>query len=185
MFVPSRQSVLIYMRAFAKHPVDTVRSINARIYSSNPNEKLPLMCWDAIDFIRSVVHPGMNVFEYGSGGSTIFLAELGARLVSVEHDLYWYKKVNERLAALNLDSVDYRFVSPDPIVSPVDREQEVYTTALDTYSDMDFRTYVEVINEYPDSHFDLLIVDGRSRVKCICNGVRKVRGGGYLVLDNS
>lgn len=45
--------------------------------------------------------------------------------------------------------------------------------------------YEDYILMYPDTHFDLVIVDGRNRAACIANAVAKVKPGGWFVLDNS
>jgi hypothetical protein len=48
-----------------------------------------------------------------------------------------------------------------------------------------FEKYVNVISQYPDSSFDIISVDGRSRNACIRAALKKLRPGGMLILDNS
>ena len=43
---------------------------------------------------------------------------------------------------------------------------------------------MKTIDEYPDASFDLVLVDGRARLSCLSHTVRKIRTGGYLVLDD-
>ncbi|MEA2488493.1 MAG: hypothetical protein QOH21_285, partial [Acidobacteriota bacterium] len=52
-------------------------------------DELPWMTFGAIDFLDGYLQPGMRVFEYGSGGSTLFYLRHGASVVSVEHDAEW------------------------------------------------------------------------------------------------
>jgi len=41
------------------------------------------------------------------------------------------------------------------------------------------------VNTYPDNYFDFIIVDGRARVECSFNAIKKLKRGGLFVLDNS
>jgi predicted O-methyltransferase YrrM len=50
---------------------------------------------------------------------------------------------------------------------------------------MQFRSYVEAIDAYPDASFDLVVVDGRARPSCLRQAIPKLRPRGLLVLDNS
>jgi predicted O-methyltransferase YrrM len=53
------------------------------------------------------------------------------------------------------------------------------------YKGYSFKNYVKLINKYPDYHFDIVFVDGRSRVACIKHALKKIKNGGVLILDNS
>ena len=56
-------------------------------------EGLPWLTFGAIRFLDGWLKPGMRVFEYGCGGSTIFLAARVKEVVSVEHDEGWARRV--------------------------------------------------------------------------------------------
>lgn len=140
------------------------------------------MCWGAIDFLAGNLKPRDRVFEYGSGGSTVFLASLGVQLVSVEHDEEWYKEVSRRLADLAEGTVDYRFVPPGEGEC---RGSDGYKSAIPLYSKRNFGKYAKTIAEFPNDWFDTLLIDGRVRVDCAKEGLPKVKQGGYVVLDNS
>ena len=47
------------------------------------------------------------------------------------------------------------------------------------------RPYNQVIETFQDNYFDLILVDGRDRAKCIESSIPKLKSGGWLVLDNS
>ncbi|MCC5876063.1 MAG: hypothetical protein JJU11_07575 [Candidatus Sumerlaeia bacterium] len=173
-----------YGRHLAKRPgrvvVDSVRAITARAMGRSAlRDGQPWMPWDAIDFLRESVGPESNVFEYGSGGSTIFLGNLGATVVSVEHDEDWSRVVRERLDEAGLDTVDHRCILPET------GRDGGYTSPVRGYRGMSFRSYVHAIDEFPDGHFDLVIVDGRARNDCARVALSKIREGGILLLDNS
>jgi predicted O-methyltransferase YrrM len=48
-----------------------------------------------------------------------------------------------------------------------------------------FHRYASAIDAFPDGSFDVVLVDGRARPACIRHGARKVRVGGWLILDNA
>jgi hypothetical protein len=147
----------------------------------------PWLTFDAIDLLRAHMRDGLNVFEYGSGGSTLFWLRWNVDLVSVEHDPEWYEVVRGRLPSER--AVDYRLVEPEPaadanrLLDPAD--PLTYATADDTLRARTFRRYATQIDGFPDGHFDLVLIDGRARSSCIHHAAPKVRRGGLLVLDNA
>jgi predicted O-methyltransferase YrrM len=64
-------------------------------------------------------------------------------------------------------------------------QPENYASLGREFRDMRFSEYVQVIDNFPDSSFDVVFVDGRARASCVRHGIPKVRVGGYLVLDNA
>ena len=47
------------------------------------------------------------------------------------------------------------------------------------------RPYHTFCDTFVDNFFDLILVDGRDRVKCIESSIRILKSGGILMLDNS
>lgn len=45
--------------------------------------------------------------------------------------------------------------------------------------------YYSYCNLLKDNHFDLVLVDGRNRKRCVWESMRIVKPGGYIMLDNS
>lgn len=145
------------------------------------------MTFDSIRAIRTRLHPGMAVFEFGSGGSTLFWLRHGCRLVSIEHDPEWYAVLRDRLSATT--GVDYRLIPPEPRTDsgaePDPADPSAYASMDERFRLHDFRPYASSIDAYPDAHFDIVIVDGRSRPSCVVHAAPKVKPGGMLVLDNA
>src|SRR5690606_17385416 len=75
--------------------------------------ELPWITVGAMREIRKYLKPEMRVFEYGSGGSTLFFARQVKEVVSVEHHAEWYEKVKSTLAEKEQTHVDLKLVSPD------------------------------------------------------------------------
>jgi len=128
----------------------------------------------------------MKIFEYGSGGSTLFWLNLGAECVSVEHNPDWYELMRPHFA--DMDRIDYRLVLPEPSENKEAQDiadPNLYLSDDVTFSECNFRKYVCQIDLFPDNIFDIVLVDGRARPSCIKHASKKVKIGGLIVLDNS
>jgi predicted O-methyltransferase YrrM len=139
----------------------------------------------------------MRIFEYGSGGSTIYLAKKGERIVSVEHDAQWYQAVNENLKRYQISNVEYILKVPlkkdTAIRDPADpysyssgfKRQLQGSGFKKEFQGMDFSEYVKTIDNFEDHYFDVILIDGRARSSCIMHSVNKVKSNGVIILDNS
>ena len=52
--------------------------------------------------------PNTLVFEWGTGGSTIFLSKLAGRVISVENDDKWFRQVTQELERKSMKNVSVR-----------------------------------------------------------------------------
>jgi len=132
----------------------------------------PWIVPESLDYLKSIVQPHWYVFEWGSGGSTIFFARHCRHIISIEHHKKWHTWTSEKLRAEGL--ARKATVLYVPGVKDVPHEAR-------------FEHYSNAILDYPDKHFNLVFVDGEasSRGYCVTNALAKVRPGGYLLLDNS
>lgn len=148
---------------------------------------LPWLTFGAIEFLTPRLRQGMRVFEYGSGGSTLFWLSYGASCVSVEHDSVWHAILKQKL--ISEQPIDYRLILPEIKnesgcqCDPADPEG--YSSADEAFQGCSFRKYAAQIDSFPDEYFDLVLVDGRARPSCIKHSVPKIKQGGLLVLDNA
>jgi predicted O-methyltransferase YrrM len=99
-------------------------------------------------------------FEWGCGGSTLWLSQRTKSVVTLEHDREWVESTRAELDKYGITNVS------------------LVLKFLD-------RGYVEYIDTFPDEHFDIIMVDGRRRSDCLRHAIPKLRCGGALVLDNS
>lgn len=148
-------------------------------------EKCPWLTFDAIDFLYSRDFKGKRVFEYGSGGSTLFWLERGAHCVSIEHDYLWYDRIKQIVERYS--NIDYRFVASE--VGEVSNQDfsdpNAYISSGYHKKHEHYTNYVRQIDEFEDESFDVVVIDGRARPSCIKHGWRKVKIGGLLILDNA
>jgi predicted O-methyltransferase YrrM len=155
-------------------------------HASTPlSRQIPWITFCAIEFLETILDPDMQVFEYGSGGSTLFFARRVKKVVAVEHDPTWADEVARQLHQHRYDHVELLRVPPD------DREIDSFDDIAnpDAYTshlvEASFEQYTLTIEEYPDHFFDMIVIDGRARPSCLKHAVPKIRSGGYIVLDDS
>ncbi|MEL0601840.1 MAG: sulfotransferase [Planktothrix rubescens PR222] len=122
--------------------------------------KIPLWAPEAVGKISEFLmgRPKAKILEFGSGGSTIWLSSYDVDLISIEHDQTWFSALQSKL-----------------------EEQKISNVSL-LYRE---KPYFKIADEFPDHHFDLILVDGRDRNECIQASLKKVKNGGLLVLDDA
>lgn len=152
------------------------------------DDEIPWITFSAISFLEKNLTKTMRVFEYGSGGSSVFIARRVQSLVSVEHDSFWGKIVAEKLASCLLDNCRIKVVPPHAESdaqgkSPAD--PAAYVSSNEQYAGYSFRDYVQAIDSYGDGEFDLVLIDGRARPSCFARALPKVVRGGFICWDNT
>lgn len=176
-------------RLLPKAPRDvlyTPRFARTIAHGGSPlSDAQPWMPYRAIDWLEENVDASMSVFEYGSGGGTLFLSERVGELHSVEHDPEWYEATRSALAAAGVE-VDYILAEALPVDGPdVPYGLHSFTSTQPESRGLAYENYVRAVDKLPDASLDLVIVDGRARPSCAARALPKVRGGGHILLDNS
>ena len=132
---------------------------------------LPWFSLSAIHFLDSFVSKSMKVFEYGSGGSTVYFANRAGSVVSTEDNKDWLELVQTELAASGIANVTLQYRSFD-FHRAEHFEQSDYLCSI------------------PDRAFDIIIVDGTEesipvRPTCFQHAESRVAPGGIIVVDDS
>lgn len=157
-------------RALAAHRSDLPNWCKDRINRESPISRgLPWISYPALRFLQGVVKPGMRVFEWGSGGSTVFFARKGCRVTSVESSEFWHDRLKGGLHVISPEqrsNIDLRFIRADP---------QEYPQGLDAY-------VASVLDGGP---WDFVLVDGWERVRCAETAQQALAPDGILVFDNS
>lgn len=110
----------------------------------------------AIEAVESKLRPDMVAVEFGSGGSTIWIARRVRMLLTREHDEHWAAITRQRIIAEGLENCDLQH-----------RRGKAY------YS---FES---------DERFDFAVVDGEFRWRCIDALKERMNPGGFIYFDNS
>lgn len=150
------------------------------------NNEVPWITYESIKWLKEFLDPEMKVFEYGSGGSTIFFARRVKELISIEHEKSWFDLLNQKIDEYNLNNVKYQ------LIIPTEKQQSSYKYSIQSFTSsekadqhLSYENYVKSIDKFPDEYFDLVAIDGRARISSIANSISKIKDGGYLLLDNS
>lgn len=119
----------------------------------------PWWCESAVNLTKSkIVHtPNIRVFEWGAGNSTLFWAHYAKEVVSVESDQEWYKKM--KVLVPDHVTIKYR-----DLVYGGDYSKEIF---------------------HEKEKFDIIVIDGRDRVRCATNCVEKLKEDGIIIWDNT
>jgi len=151
-------------------------------------DHIPWITFSAIHFLDKILRKEMTVFEYGSGGSTIYFAQRVRKVFSIEHDDEWAIAVEREIAKEGLQNVEVQCILPCPntnLLNPDPADPAQCFSASEAYLDHDFSDYVGSIENFPDSSLDIVFIDGRSRPACFRSALGKVRLGGYVCMDNT
>jgi predicted O-methyltransferase YrrM len=146
------------MSGWLRYPAAWLRARSGR------TPERPWIVPASIGWLRRRIRSDWSVLELGSGRSTVWLARRAGSVISLEDNEHWYPRTRERLKELGLSNVDLRLRAVE-----------------------DFPAEVA---QLPDESFDLVVVDfleapAVTRIDALKPAMKKVRAGGYLVLDDS
>jgi hypothetical protein len=145
------------------------------------NDCEPGLRRDVILILERLLNKKMIGLEWGSGSSTVWYLQKLKYLITVEQDSNWASTVRDYITSMdqsaigqwNLQVILSDVQGPEWSVSPSARKS--------------FQSYVSV--PVPDSmkgKFDLIVIDGRSRIACLRRAILLLKPqGGLLVLNNS
>lgn len=122
------------------------------------NNPVPWLTLPFNAFIRERLKKDMTVFEFGSGNSTLFYAKIVELVVAVENDRSWFDTVKSSMPS-----------NVTVIYEELNNKNDRYSKAA-------------ILTE---KKYDMIVVDGRERVKCIFNSLECLTERGVLILDNS
>ncbi len=120
---------------------------------------LPWISYTSIGIFKNFLSKNSRVLEFGSGMSTIWYAKYAGYVCSVENNEIWYEKVKSIIEKHNLNNIHYQYCN----------------------NDKDYYSFMSQDN----IGFDLIIVDGSYRSKCMASAIKLLKPGGIIYLDNS
>lgn len=154
-------------------PIYLARRIAYRFYEINhPDE--PWIAQGAIRFCEKNLTKEHIGLEWGSGRSTTWYGVRLKSLLSIEYNHSWYSIVNRKLKEKEVENVECRYI-------PLDHSLNQPT--LPRYDQTP--KYVKVVEEFDDESIDFVVVDGHYRQACILEALKKIKSGGFLLVDNT
>jgi hypothetical protein len=116
---------------------------------------IPWLNYSVIDFIESKIHHDTDVFEWGSGYSTLWYQSKVRTVESCEDDEIWFQKIRGEIS----ENVTLKYLpSKDDYINQVRITQKTY---------------------------DVIQVDGSHRNDCAMACISKLKPDGFIVFDNS
>jgi predicted O-methyltransferase YrrM len=132
---------------------------------------MPWWSFGSVREVEKIIRKNMKVFEFGSGGSTIFLAERAAAVTFVEDEEGWAAAVRKEAQKRNLNNL------------------EVLVRPYDFFEGREFEASA-YLNSLQEKSYDLIVVDGKEegvqvRDRCFWRAEAFIRKGGVIVVDDS
>lgn len=121
----------------------------------NNGKPVPWFVYNAVDFLDQRLPGDATVFEYGSGSSTLWWAERAARVDSVEHNPVWKEKMKKNI--------------PDNVQLLHRKLGEGYESSILISGEL----------------YDVIILDGRNRDKCLGHSLQALSERGVILFDDS
>jgi hypothetical protein len=147
---------IIPIRELRHVPKVATGKIRSLVTGRRPDE--PWWPMSAIPEIEGLLTKSSKVIEFGSGGSTIWLSKRVGSVLAIEDDPAWERTVTTRLHEAQCTNAKVRFA-----------------TGADYYD----------LSDFSEDYFDLAIVDGSYRWKCVDSVLSRVKSNGAIYLDNS
>jgi len=151
------KTLLGFKRGGYLYDIGWTKSIITGNVTDASNNPLPWVTYPFIEFIAQRLTHTMDVFEFGSGNSTLYYAGRAASVYSVENDRLWFDKIKNTM--------------PENV--------KLFYCELEDGGD--YCKYAEKT----DKKYDLVIVDGRDRVNCCINGIAALKPAGVIMLDDA
>lgn len=117
------------------------------------------MNYSITNFLQKRLTKDIRILEWGSGYSTIYIANMVKRVTTIESNLLWYNKL------LKLTNK---------------------TTNIEMFHVPFGQGYIDIIdNISKNKKYEMIIVDGFFRVKCAQKAIQYLTDDGILLLDDS
>jgi hypothetical protein len=130
--------------------------IKNQIIDANDNP-IPWATYPFIQFINGRLNKNLDVFEFGTGNSTLYYAQRVNSVNTVEHDFDWYNKMHNDIPA----NVTLHFC------------------------DFENKDAYEAFPLNSGRQYDIMIVDAKSRVKCCLKNLAALKPSGIIILDDT
>ena len=131
-------------------------SFNKKAPLDKDGNPIPWFTYSCNDFIKDRLKNKFDIFEFGSGNSTLFFAPKVKSVTSAEHSEEWYRIQKNRIPS-NVSII---------------------------FNDDETGGYSKSIAN-TNNKYEVVVVDGIDRVSCIINSVDSLKDDGVLILDDS
>ncbi len=118
---------------------------------------IPWFVYSFLSFLTPRIRKDMTVFEYGAGHSTLWWADRVHQVTSVESNPAWFARIKENLPT--------HVCLTHQVIEPTGQ-------------------YAQAILSTP-SLYDIIVIDGRDRIRCAHYAVQRLKPNGVILWDNT
>ena len=164
--------------------------------SVDKNGPVPWFTYPALSMLKKLVNKNHRVFEFGAGNSTLWWANQVREIVAVEHDKEWAKHIQDQIGPKgevhsvpmdsNIDEGESHLIRrffdkglTPPLSEDNDRNMRAGLTTKP------FVGYAAKLLAYPNSYFNIIVVDGMARVLCAWLAANRLDSDGFIIFDNA
>ncbi len=137
------------------------------------NQHLPLMTKEEIVDLVCYLNRETVMLEIGGGNSTVFLSRIVKKLVTLEHDKGWGNTI-KGFEGLQDKNWELHIVEPNWPQSHCFAPAEIGQ----------FDNYVNFLESLDEDFFDVILVDGRDRVRSAKATINKLKVGGVMLIHD-
>ncbi len=134
-----------------------IQSYSNKSPVNNFSEPLPWYTMSFIDFLNERLKPTLKVFEYGCGNSTLFFSKRTFSVDSIENSQEWFDSISLSLKNHTNVNVCFQTLGESYVTAPTMTKKK----------------------------YDIIVIDGRLRLKCLKESLKNVNESGIIILDNS
>ena len=115
----------------------------------------PLMHEKEYKLIEKYLKPDDILLEWGSGNGTIYFSGLVKKVITLEHDPYYFNQIDTTIKVYSIDNIDNTLIVSKVNLIPDKKNREKV-----------FEEYIKypIVNKL---EFDAVLVDGRARKHCV------------------
>lgn len=122
---------------------------------------IPWITYDAKRWLTPKLNNSMKVFEWGSGGSTIYFSKYVKSVDSIETEKIWLENVKDYINKKNIHNINIHHIPSS--------SKNRYLASI----------------SIKNNRYDVILIDGSYREKCIEVAIKYIKKGGFIILDNS
>lgn len=138
------------------------------------NKFLPYMNSDEISDLVTYIDRECDMLEVGGGNSTLFFSRIVKRLVTIEHNKEWSDKISNDMKSISKCDWSIHVVEPSfPQSHPFQPSEPGQ-----------FDNYINFISNLEKDQFDVILIDGRDRVRCTIASIPLLKKGGVLLIHD-
>jgi len=120
----------------------------------------PLMTDKEKNCILKYLKPNYVMFEWGSGGSTLYFPQFVKKYISIEHQMHWFRHIRNNLRR-------YKDINNKITLKYIPQNMD-YDYEDKNWKYEWFKDYIDSIETFGINKYDVVLIDGENRTRGFC-----------------